>query len=1756
MPNIRSSKRKSKRPASAETSEATAVGHGKRIRLVDEIPAITSPAAAGPAGALLEGHIGAQYLLPLLSGGEARGLPGVLVTRVAFQRAGFDHPMDDVIVTGYDRKGDPATLELQAKRTITFTASDKVFADVVALACRVLTKPEFASTRYLVGVAIGRTSTKIEHYIQDVLKWARDYQCHESFFRRLNQAGAAHQAMRDFVDAFRSHMGSAGAAHDDAAVWRLLSRFLVLAFDFEQPGSVCTQLARERCALLLAAHDTGRANELWDTLQLVALQVDAAGGDLDAAALRQRLTSERGYQLAGDRRLQGARGRLAEAAEHALDDIESRVHGVTIDRSVRVAAAFSALDHGRYLEIQGAGGVGKSGILKNLAHRVGLESRVIIVAPNRVPGGGWAALQAQLGCDASAHELLADLAGDGGGTLFVDGLDRFDDNGQRATVIDLIRAASRVRGFRVVVTARLDFDADARAWLPAQALSDLGIAPPLLVDELDEDEIAQLRDADASLATLLMPGHPARKLVRNLYRLNRLANGRVSGAETPFSEAQMAWQWWTTGDGAKPVARLARRRLLRALAMHSLASSAPMDVGDFPPDSIIGLVESGSLRALNVIRAEPAHDVLRDWAIGCLLYEEPDQFSALALEAPAPARIVRGVEMAARLHAEIGSDATGWRDLLKRVSAVGSHSSWKRAVLLALTRSERSREILDRSLSVLSMDDAAPLCDLVRAAITVDSQPAAPIWAALGADPSKLTDNFVLPRGPTWFNLVLWSLAIGERLPATAVPQFVDLYTRLCNAMGGRGPLPPLLVARMYVWLVVVESKKYPRASGFDAMKAAHEMPGPSMTSAQESDLRTAFLLWCKLRPLDAQAYLENIATHPRRQTLFRQLVSFIGTAPYAAPQATANLFLQILPEGDDERDGYRSWHRDVFSNWDSHYFPASPARLPFLDLLQANKDHGLRLVRGVVAHAIRRRFDDHDLADDHVEVPFPNGPRSFRWRMSYMWSRSQDSNIVASALMALEGWAHLRVEGGEPVEDVIDDVLGSDGSPAAYLLVAVDVMLSHWPQTRACLASFAASAQLLAMDRQRYAYDLVQGNGIPTAWVHPEPFGAIKLDDLQRRPSRRNPLDATLFDFGLHGPDDVRAAMRRALIREAERLGTPNEESSGLTDPGFAAMSALHQLDLANYAQGVDADGEPMVEYTPPAEEAKLLAGLQQQSQRGSAEIAIRVQLMQALTEPRCPIPLIEQGIQWATTGGLPPQTDPDKDEREWIERTRLIVAALVLRDGSDELKTTWNRWALTRLKEAATRPQEDDGFAKQLPYNSSAIAAVGLLAACRDEPYSPDLQPLFRLAVGRYAGMASVLRGELKARRYLRPELVRSFVRIGLASAIYAIPQRDGDFGSMDDYHMRRTALDKQRNEAEQARLHGALEAELRWHDGRGEEPAWPELPPASTPRKRYRISWSERQPQPVARPRVFALNAGNAAQWLTLVVELWRETYPDLLCSLVRHCWPWTAAANGVGCEPDEEPGELSFEWNDAYFSAALAAGVSIGYAGIEEYVLGSLAQLPEERFLDAAEAVLHALDRLWLNGSTVSDSAAILTREVLIQQLRATTSWHRLASERSAKIEIHLGGAVAAMFMGQHHMGDGPRCYVLPRGDYHVDTVLPILMPLVEEAAASTYVAVAFIELLEIEPRASRLTFLARAVFAWWSMQGPDSEFWIDHGLGQRTCAWIEKAIFGAPVSPEVFGSVELVATIDVLVQCGTPLARRLEDRLAGTTERST
>ena len=260
------------------------------------------------------------------------------------------------------------------------------------------------------------------------------------------------------------------------------------------------------------------------------------------------------------------------------------------------------------------------------------------------------------------------------------------------TVVDLVREAANVPGFTVIATARREPESEEPNWLPEQALDTLGRADPVVIEELSEPEIAELRHAAPDLVPLLTDTHPAHAVARNLFRLARLSE-RPETANVLRTEINMAEQWWRDADGRQDEGHRERARLLRTLAEQALLRADPLDVSTQPSDAVDALIDSQTLRDLGEDRVAFRHDVFRDWAIASFLFSHAEAVDRLPLNRPAPASLIRGIELTARMYLERDSDVSRWQALLGTVSREeGMHGSWRRAVLLTIVRSEIGSE--------------------------------------------------------------------------------------------------------------------------------------------------------------------------------------------------------------------------------------------------------------------------------------------------------------------------------------------------------------------------------------------------------------------------------------------------------------------------------------------------------------------------------------------------------------------------------------------------------------------------------------------------------------------------------------------------------------------------------------------------------------------------------------------------------------------------------------------------------------------------------------------------------------------------------------------------------------------------------------------------------------------------------------------------------------------------------------------------------
>jgi len=1717
---------------------------------------VSSPASTGPAGSHFEGQVGAFYLLSLLTGTEPRGLPGTIIDRIALQRAAEGYPLDDVIVHAHDAHGASSVLEIQVKRSIKLTTGDEVFRGVVGQIVLASQRPDFWATRYELAIATARTSRKIDGAYQDVLTWARQIGDAATFTARINRPGSANDDMRRFVQTFKSHLREAGSSDDDETVWRLLGRLQILIFDFTAQGSASEAHARERAIHALHSDDTLRAGILWTSLVELALQVASSGGDRIRDRLIQDLKSQ-SFRLVGERRYASARTRLAEASRHALADINDRVGDVILTRHERVAAVHAALDRRCYVEIRGDAGVGKSGVLKHFAEEIAREAPIIVLSPNRTVPRGWSTMRDVLGFDGTARELLTDLAADGGAILFVDNLDFFDED-ERTTVTDLVREAADVPGFAVIATARRQFGIEEPNWLPPEALDRLGRAEPILIGELSDTELDDLKCAAPRLVPLLAETHPAREVTRNLFRLARLAS-QPGDATDLRTEVDIAEQWWKTADGKRDDDHRDRVRLLRVLAEAALSHTDPLDVRNHPAKAINALVASETLRDLGNDRVVFRHDVLREWAIGNLLHAEPTMVDRLPLDRPASAALARGVDLAARMALERATNGTRWQSLLERVSREGMHDSWRRAVLLALVRSEISHQLLACTSSLLLANDGSLLRDLIRIVMAVDVEPAAKIYAALGVDPTLIPSSVYMPSGPSWHRLIRWILGLGEGLPALVIPDVVDFYFAWSTPTMGHDPLTPDLLPWFFRWLDEIESARHV-ANFRDLRKPFGGIIERNSIDVMESTLRSGFLLCCHRTPELAKEYLRRLKQRPGGDGIIRSILKVRGSLAIAAPVELAEFTAAaLIPKHRRDEDDEHRGLREPFTHHDLDFLPASPTQGPFLELLTHAPQHGLALIRRLVDHAILFYTNGREYGADAFILSFPDGERAFPWTHSYTWSRDNARhNSLTSALMALEAWAHRRIENGELFETVLGDVLGPPGSPAAFLLVAVDLMLSHWPKSREAAVPFVACPKLLCVDRQRQLQDnMGQADLFGLSPRNREPVGIVSLDSLKKRVSRRASLEYLLGKYALGDHDPLYETLKAFVHRAAERIGPPDQKSN-FTDPAFMATHAINRLNPNNWHKisvqlndGTQAEGH---QYVSPETERQHLESraLEEGDQQGRWEnFNMQFSVLNALEEPsKSSLQFAATAVEWAqrVTANLEtgePDEEDDQGENFLQENAIVSAATIALRDGDDELRAKSRTWAFDVFAQAL-KTKEDPvlRFRPGLRYNPVAIAFVGMIHALKYNASTQEIRSLLEVATRGEPAAAYGLGVAGTTLAAIDERLLRAVLRCAFAACIR--PHRR--WGISEEVVAVR--LDRHRQ-----RVQAAIDAELAWLANERPEPDWPGFP-VDAPRLRQHIRLRggrvvrDEPARSRSRPEEYADHQA-AAVWLVQCRRLVDVGKRPWLREMARTYAGWTAEANGAGLDPTEDVENPPGEWNDAYFDLLARCLPGLSLREIEQLALVPISSLPDRSFFDVLPPFLRSGDVAYFNDRALEESAAVGIRSKVSGRLMASMGWKRLRGQRGSSIETHIGPAIAVLFFNDYGIGQPSRCYLPPVFIDRLTPFIPVLEELVK-SGPSLFVALLTLNLLEVSPRPAHLRILITSAKAWVQSYSGDTEFWSDYGIGRRVCGWIENVLRQEPalLKTAVAAKFEVDQLLAALVNLGVPEARRLEKTLNG------
>lgn len=1715
----------------------------------------TSTTASGPAGAYFEGQVAAFYLLAMLCGAPPRGLPGTTIDRISLQQANTGRPLDDVIVHAFDGFGRPAVLEIQVKRTITFTPADPVFRKVVGQIAAAVRRSDFWSTEYSLAIATARGSRKIDGPYQDVLALARQIGEANTFVSQLKLPGVANDDMRTFVRTFQVHLKEEGAPHDDEATWKLLRRLQILTFDFTAPGSVSEDLARERALRALHTDDASRVDAFWGNLIELAISVAKNGGDRTRATLLESLYP-RGFHFSPDRRHARAREALAEHARLALADIDNTVGQVVLTRHERVAAVQEAFDIGRYVELRGDAGVGKSGVLRQVAETLQTEGHVLVLTPGRCVPRGWTAMRAQLNFEGTVHELMIELANNGGAILFIDNLDSFNSE-ERLTVVDMLRAAADVPGVSVLATARTEFGVEDPSWLPEDALARLKCAPPVMIETLSKAEIEQLANCDPALGPLLSEHHPARQVTRNLFRLARVAS-KPAADPLPHTEAEMASLWWLTADGERDTGWRDRARLLRDLARQTLAGPDGLDVSTQSAQPIDALVQSGTLRSLSADRVSFRHDVLREWAIACALRDDVNLIGRLDLKLPVVATLARGIELAARMMAESATDGFEWKNFLDRLSGDDAHKSWRRAAILALARSEAAAAVLPRVQAVLFANRALLLRELLRTIMAIEVVPASTVFSAAGADPNLVPAGVTVPRGPTWLALVLWLLSLGDGVPAESIPEVVDLYSKFSIGTLGFTAITPLTTRQVYRWLRLMEPKRSPPGLA-DGPRFWEGLERGQVQSVLR-DLRYGFIMFARTTPDLAAEYLRAVSQDEHNDELVRSILTMRGTLAQAAPTELAALTEQaLIGKARPRNHRLQDKHDDAFTFFDYEFIPASPAHGPFFELLLHSRADGLWLIRRLVDHAIAHGTHGRDADDDAIMLAYAEGVRSFPWTRTYFWSRNSNYYAITSAFMALEAWAHQRVEAGDPFEAVLKDVLGPEGSCAAYLLVAVDLIISHWPKSATSAAEFLGCPELLCLDHTRAAHDQLEARDF-FGWktLQPEPRGPVSVAELRKRLSRGMALDELIGNYVFSTESEQLKKMTGLLRDAADRLG-PAGAKANLGNPEFMVIHALNLADPANWhevdVQRQDGSTAKARQYVSPAAEYNHLRELRNAAATKSSDFEMQSSITLGIEHPsHFTIEQLQSAIAWASSPAPEPPELPENDHDDTSPSMRteavLATAMMVMRDGNSSLLDTHGDWARARLQEALASYGYDPvhQIRTGLRFNPIAIAYTGLIYALSNRNNQEDVKALLAVAAeGRHAA-AHGLGAAIDALSNADERLPRAILRCALRACI--VPLHKWDISESEK------AL---RSEQRKMLAATAVDAEMAWLDGTGPEPDWPVFPKEHVrPRRRLRLPVASMQLEELreadAQPSEEQVYHQTAALWLRQVQELGNADKFPWLRDISNTYMSWTIAANGGELPDGEEADDTPSKWNSAFFALIARCTVGLNQAEVTDLVEPILA-LPEQNFFSVLADFLRNFDALYFGGGNIDTSVAVAVRSLFAERMMESWGWRRLKGTKETSIERRIAPAIATLFFNDYNFVAPTKCYLREKSVDQLGPFLTVLALLIQ-SGSSPFVSLVLLNLLEVSPRGEHISLLVKAGKIWLATYPDFRSFWVDHGFGKRWCGIIERIHILAPMAIDANGTsrADVDNIVAELVSLGISEANRLEELFNGTGSR--
>jgi hypothetical protein len=627
--------------------------------------------------------------------------------------------------------------------------------------------------------------------------------------------------------------------------------------------------------------------------------------------------------------------------------------------------------------------------------------------------------------------------------------------------------------------------------------------------------------------------------------------------------------------------------------------------------------------------------------------------------------------------------------------------------------------LLQKLTEYLLADDGERLRRLMRAMVTIEVLPN-PLFLNEQLTPdiepeqrAKYANLTAVPKPLTWLRFLDWLMPLVSTLPASLVKDLLPIFKTWQDRFAGTRVRHCREIGQIsHGWLQEVE-EAHDRKNW---NKRGPAFGGARLGRDAEKTIRALFLSSAGDVPDLATAYLSGKASDKKHVHMVRsEIVKNCGQLVLHLPTQFVDFFLAaFLEDPDEERGpfgGYSSHMFDELGVAGHHdFYPASPVQLPFLSLLRAQEEQGLRLIRELCNHsiAIWRKSKGRNLPYREAVTPIPItlslpwGEQTF-WGdgQVYLWFRGVWGNhAVQSALMALEQWALERLAAGVSFDEIFRKVI--DGCDAVAVLgIGVSLCLAHPGASLEAAFPLITCPYLWEWDLQRRIHDGSSLNTMGNWYQHRYELSAVQA--LNEKAHRKYEIRQLILYFVFSGDPALVERFTGGIRSFPERLPFSFEEeksNAGYIEALREKMSLFaEQADPQYLKTAPTPDGEhTQIWIEPPSLQKEEYKAQQAQHDQRTQWIAVAmwadkslkggvVDSQFSLTEA------LAKARGWDSADLFDDATDlfDDHHHAAAVVGTAFVVAKhCPVTDWADEVST----WCLDVLERAATGAEADDQF------------------------------------------------------------------------------------------------------------------------------------------------------------------------------------------------------------------------------------------------------------------------------------------------------------------------------------------------------------------------------------------------------------------------------------------------------------------------------